>query len=1050
MRRSLDIVCTTDEAGSAIGRAIADDREFAEHAAIWPEDVSRRDFLTLMSASLALAGVSGCSTKQPAEVIVPYVRKPEQITPGKPLYYATAMPMAGSSIGVLVQSHQGRPTKVEGNPLHPASKGATDAFAQASVLSLYDPDRSQALRFLDRIRGWNEALAELQKLMAKKGGLRETKGKGFRILSETVTSPTLAAQRDELLKTFPEARWHEYEPANTGSNYAGTKLAFGKSLDVRYRLSNAKVVLTLDADPFNSGPGHLLYAREFAERRRKLNPAEMNRFYAIESASAPSAMRADHRLPVKASQVEQIARVLAAELGILNSRTESPQPFDKWVKVAAQDLRANTGQCVVIPGDFQPAAVHALAHAINVKLENVGKTLEFTAPVNGDQPEPIQSLELLCKEMESGQVQVLLILGGNPVLTVPSDLNFAEKLGKVPLRIRLGLYDDETSRLCQWHVPEAHYLESWGDTRAFDGTCTIIQPLIAPLYGGRSAYEVIATFSDKATRPTHDIIRDYWQQYHKAKKIEESFDRFWRRSLHDGIVVGTALEAQSVTLRDGWANEIGTVANNSETELVLRLDPTVHDGRFANNGWLQELPKPLTKLTWDNAAIISPNTAKTLGVKATFGPHGGAHGEYITELVNLSFEQDGRAYKLDDVPVMILPGAPDGVVTLHFGYGRTAGGKVGLGKGVDAYQLLTTKGRFFTRGLKVAKTGKPYTLASTANDFMFQGENAWKRGTVREATLAEFQRDPRFATNQFEHHVGPLPPVAGFLKSDGDKPPVVGDKPLDLYPGFKYDGYKWGMVVDLNACVGCGGCVVACQSENSIPVVGKDQVTRGRAMHWLRIDQYFHGDPSNSETISAAYQPLMCVHCENAPCEVVCPVEATSHSTDGLNEMTYNRCVGTRYCSNNCPYKVRRFNFLKYSDFATESLKLQRNPSVTVRSRGVMEKCTFCVQRIRHAEIEAKNLDRYGIDPNRPSLAFIRDGDVVTACQAACPTQAIVFGDMNDLVSHGGKGSTVAQLKVDPRDYGLLSELNTRPRLTHLAAVRNPNPALEPEAKRHG
>jgi molybdopterin-containing oxidoreductase family iron-sulfur binding subunit len=1041
------------------------EREFPAQAAAWTDPVTRRQFLTLMGASLALAGVSGCARETP-ENWAPPVHRPEQVIPGKPLYFATAMPLAGSAVGLLVESHAGRPTKVEGNPDHPASLGATDAFAQASVLTLYDPDRAQALTYLNRIRGWNEALADLQKAFQER--LRPNKGRGFRILSEIITSPTLAAQRDALLQTFPEARWHQYEPAVTNSGHAGTRLAFGEPLDAIYHFDRAKVVVVLDADPFGSGPGHLRYASEFMERRRKLTRDEMNRLYAVESYPTGSGLRADHRLPLRAGQIEAFARALAARLGVTDKRQELPEPIERWVGAVAKDLQDNREKCVVVPGEHQPAAVHSLAHAINDRLGGVGRDrpVEFIQPVNASPADPVQSLGELVEAMDRGpddkdRVQVLLILSGNPAFTAPADFRFAERMLKVPTRVRLGLYNDETSRLCHWHVPEAHFLEAWGDTRTFDGTMTVMQPLIAPLYGGRSAHEVLAAFSDQPNQPGHEIVRNHWRSYHQDRGIQESFDRFWRRCLHNGTVPDTRHAARDVRLQDAWRQEVlgrkpeslaePAAASGGQLEVIFRPDPTIHDGRFANNGWLQELPKPITRLTWDNAALMSPRTARDLGIRNTLGTNGGSHGQTIADTVTLHYRDRtilDNASKPAEVPVLILPGHPDGSVTLHYGYGRAVAGRVGTGTGFNVYQLRTSAAPSFDRGLTVTPTGRRAVLACTQGHYLLQNEEAFQRGTVRVATLAEFEKNKYFATEDFEHFSGPLPVVGSVPQKTHESMPTVGRKPLDLYPEFPYLGYKWGMVVDLNACTGCGGCVVACQAENNIPVVGKTEVTRAREMHWLRIDQYHKGDPERPETIETIFQPLMCVHCENAPCEVVCPVEATSHSIDGLNEMTYNRCVGTRYCSNNCPYKVRRFNFLQYSDYATESLKSQRNPDVTVRTRGVMEKCTFCVQRIRNAEIRAKNENRYGQDPSRPDTALIHDGEVITACQAACPTRAIVFGDMNDLVSHQGQGSQVARQKKDPRQYGLLSDLNTRPRLTYLAAVRNPNPALQESGDR--
>jgi molybdopterin-containing oxidoreductase family iron-sulfur binding subunit len=1073
MRRSLDLM---DDArtrlrsarGPAYWRTLEEladtpafrelvEREFPEQAASWTDPVSRRQVLTLMGASLALAGAAGCSRPMP-DTWVPPTRRPEQITPGKPLFFATAMPLAGSAVGLLVESHDGRPTKIEGNPQHPASLGATDAFTQASILGLYDPDRSQAVTYLGRIRGWNDALVVLQRVVKQQLKRADrppgTWGRGFRILTETVTSPTLAAQLNGLRDTLPEAGWHQYEPAVSSTGCEATRLAFGEPLDARYQFDKAKVVVTLDADPFGAGPGHLAYARQFMDRRRKLTAAEMNRHYAVESSATAAGLRADHRLPLRAAQVESFARALAARLGVIDDKAELPEPYRKWVQAVADDLTAVKkagGYSVIVPGEHQTPAVHALAHAINDRLGNIGQTVTFTQPVNVRPEDPVRSLKELCDDIDAGKVQVLLILGGNPVFTAPADFEFEKRIQKVPLRIRLGLYDDETSRQCQWHFPQAHYLEAWSDTRTFDGTCTIMQPLIAPLYSGRSAHEVVAAFSNQPTQTGHKLVRAHWQQHHKDRGIQEPFDRFWRRCIHDGIVPDTRFEAKRVTLRDNWRDALKESTREEITasapqglELNVRADPTVFDGRFANNGWLQELPKPVTKLTWDNAAIVSPNTAREFGLTNSFGDHGGSHGETIADTATLSLKLGERLYQLDNVPVLILPGQPDGCITLNYGYGRSVAGRVGTGTGVNTYALRTSVAPSTVRGVTLTRTKHTTVLAVTQSHFAIKSAEAAKRGIIRVMPLAEVEHPGSHEHGEGGgHEGGPLPIVGPFPQKTPEHMPAVGRLPLDLYPeDHKYDGYKWGMVIDLNACTGCGGCVVACQAENNSPVVGKDQVTRAREMHWLRIDQYHTGDPAQPETVSGFFQPLMCVHCENAPCEVVCPVEATSHSADGLNEMTYNRCVGTRYCSNNCPYKVRRFNFLQYSDYATQSLKLQRNPEVTVRTRGVMEKCTFCVQRIRNAEIDAKNQNRYGEDPNRPEVPYLRDGEVLTACQTACPTQAIVFGDMNDLDAQKQPRSQVAKLQGGPRHYGLLSELNTRPRLTYLAAVRNPNPAL--------
>jgi molybdopterin-containing oxidoreductase family iron-sulfur binding subunit len=1032
--RSLDEWADTPEFRAFI------EREYPQHVHELGDPISRRRFLSLMGASLALAGLNGCNMRQPPEKLIPYVRQPEAITPGKPLYFATAMPQPGGAIGLLVESHQGRPTKIEGNPQHPSSRGATDVFAQASVLELYDPDRSQAVTYLGRIRSWDDTVAELQKVVREK--VHPNGGSRFRILSESVNSPTLAGQMEELLKTYRDAKWYQYEPAVWGNARAGARLAYGEPLDVRYEFTAADVVVTLDANVFNSGPGQVRYARDFTSRRRPAKASDtMNRHYAIESTPTPAGMAADHRLPLRASEIEPFARQLAAELGISGfSRDAQRSAIATWLTGIAKDLTAHAGRSVVVAGADQPPALHALAHAINHKLGNIGKTVFLTEAIGfraGD--DPVRSLRDLADDMDKG-IDVLLILGGNPAFTAPVDLDFVERMQKVPLRIRLGLYDDETARQCHWHIPEAHFLESWADTRGHDGTSSVIQPLIAPLYAGRSAIDVLAVFAGQPKRPAFEIVRAHWRKFWEEKKPGGSFEAFWQKSVHDGVIAGTAFEPKTVTLKSDWSEPRPT-GSGGDFEIIFRPDPTIHDGRYCNNSWLQELPKPLTKLTWENALLVSPNTAQSLGVTDSFGPHGGPHGETFADTVTLHFA--GRT--LDQVPVLIQPGHPDQSATLHYGYGRPFAGRVGSNIGANAYALRHTGAMSFGQGLRIEKTGRRATLACTQFHHMLQDragrDEAAIRipGLIRAATFEEFRKAVGREAGEASEHAESWP----HLEGDGSMPvvgvrpqkqPQLGRKPLDLYPEiFPYDGYKWGMVVDLSACVGCNACVVACQAENNIAVVGKDQVVRGREMHWLRIDRYYRGEPAAPE---AFFQPMACQHCENAPCELVCPVAATSHSPDGLNEMTYNRCVGTRYCSNNCPYKVRRFNFYLYSDYATASLKMQRNPEVTVRSRGVMEKCTFCVQRIRNAEIAAKNEDRYAEDPSRPQVAFVRDGEIVTACQAACPTQAIVFGDMNDVRSR------VAAQKQNPRHFGVLTELNTRPRLTYLAPVRNPNPAL--------
>jgi MoCo/4Fe-4S cofactor protein with predicted Tat translocation signal len=987
--------------------------EFPSQIEAITDPVARRTFLKLMGASLALAGFSAC-TRQPAEKIVPYVRQPEEIIPGRPLFFATAMTLGGVATGLLVESHEGRPTKIEGNPLHPGSLGAADVFAQAAVLGLYDPDRSQTLINLGEIRPWSAFLGALRATVTAQQPL---KGAGIRILTESVASPTLAAQIRDILKAYPSATWHQWDPASRENARAASKLAFGQYVDPQYRFDQADIILALDADCLTCGPGSLRYARDFAARRRPEDAARMNRLYALESMPTSTGARADHRLALKASLIEAAARRIADLAGSGGTggagRTGVAQDFSpadgfspaqaKFFTAVANDLRAHRGRSIVIAGDSQPAAVHALAHALNQALGNVGATVIYTDPVEAEPIDQVGSLKALVADMNAGRVDLLLILGGNPVYTAPGDLKFADALNNVQLRAHLSLYDDETSALCHWQIPETHFLEAWSDARAYDGTASIVQPLIAPLYGGKSAHEVLAALTDRPERSSYDIVREFWTAHAPgaagrpapANAPSAEFETSWRRWLHDGVIPDTAFQPRTVSVNAAAVNAAGNraPADAQGLELIFRDDPSVLDGRFANNGWLQELPKPLTKLTWDNAVLVSPSMAAKLKTKGQPAFQGGEHGQIVSDVVELRYR--GRTVR---GPIFVVVGHPDDCATVHAGYGRTRAGHVGSGRGFNVNTLRTVDAMMFGGGLEIVATGDTYSLACTQYHHLMEG-----RGQVRAVTRDEFVRDP-----------------ASVNEGPGiEKPPP---KTLTLYPDYKYEGYKWGMAIDVNSCVGCNACVVGCQSENNIPIVGKDQVLRGREMHWLRVDTYYRGTADNPETY---FQPVPCMQCENAPCEVVCPVGATVHSHEGLNDMVYNRCVGTRYCSNNCPYKVRRFNFLLYQDWNTPALKLGRNPDVSVRSRGVMEKCTYCVQRINEKKIDAEKEDRQ-----------LHDGEIKTACQQTCPADAIVFGDLND------PNSRVSRLKAEVRNYSLLEELNTRPRTTYLAAVRNVNPEL--------
>jgi len=947
------------------------ENEFPHGANDLETKLDRRELLKVMAASAAFAGLTGC-TKLPTQKIVPYVRQPEEIIPGKPLFYATAMTLGGVASGVLVESHMGRPTKIEGNPDHPASLGAANAFAQASILGLYDPDRSQAAIRDGRIASWPEFLSELSSaLTAEKGN----SGSGIRLLTQTITSPTLGEQIREFLKTYPSAKWIQYESVMRDNVREGAKIAFGEYVNTVYRVDQADVILALDSDFLTAGPGCVRYARDFARKRRVEGPeSKMNRLYAVESTPTNTGAMADHRLRMRASDIEGFARALARELGLATVAAPAVALNipNSWIPALARDLRQHAGSTLVTVGDRQPAVVHAFAHAINQTLGNVGKTVYFTEPIEVSPIKQWDAIAELASDIRAGSLTTLLILGCNPAYDAPADLGFKEILPKVPFTARLGLYEDETSALCHWHIPQAHELESWGDARAYDGTVSVIQPLIAPLYNGKSELDFLAVINGQSSKSSHDLVHDHWQG---QRPDEARFDVSWEKSLRDGVVAGTAFPPKQLAVKP----EVGAqppAGTPQGLEIVFRPDPAIWDGRFANSGWLQELPKPMTKLTWDAVAMLSPDTAARRGIKS----------EDAVEL-----EYQGRTIV---APAWVMPGHADDSVTVFLGYGRTRAGRVGTGAGFDAGWIRPSGTPWFGLGLEIRKTGQKWALATTQTQSSMEG-----REPIRITTLGEYQKKPKFAQADAE------------------------ENPLSLYPEVKYEGNAWGMAIDLNACTGCGACVVACQSENNIAVVGKRETMIGRAMHWIRIDRYYQGSVEAPDTY---HQPVLCMHCEDAPCEVVCPVAATVHSPEGLNEMVYNRCVGTRYCSNNCPYKVRRFNFYLYSDWDTPSLFGMRNPNVTVRSRGVMEKCSYCVQRINAVKIEAEKQERP-----------IRDGEIVTACQQTCPSEAIVFGNIND------PNSRVAKLKAKDRNYKLLEELNTRPRTTYLAKLRNPNPEIE-------
>ncbi|HEV2319684.1 MAG TPA: TAT-variant-translocated molybdopterin oxidoreductase [Verrucomicrobiae bacterium] len=946
-------------------------REFAPGSSEW-NGFSRRDFLKVMGASLALAGLPAC-TRQPIGKIIPYVNRPEELIPGRPLFFATAMTLSGFATGLIVESHEGHPTKIEGNPGHPSSLGATNIFHQATLLDLYDPDRSQAVLEQAQPQTWDNFVdAMFDALQSQSSG----RGAGLRILTETITSPTLHSQIQALLKKFPQAKWHQYEPANRDHVREGSRLAFGEIVETQYRFDKARVIVALDSDFLYLHPNSVRYARDFAaSRRARFSESEMNRLYVIESSPTVTGSNADHRFPVRAAEIAGVAAELAGQLGAPFSRGAG-SAASAWISAVAEDLSAHPGEGIVLAGPAQPPPVHALAHWMNHQLRNVGNTVAYTDSAESNPVNQTDSLEELVEALDANAVEVLAVLGGNPAFTAPANFQFADKLKKAKFSVHLATEVNETSSLCTWHIPENHFLESWGDARAFDGTISIIQPLILPLYDGKSAHELLDVMLSPPGRSDYDIVQEFW----KSQNPAPDFDERWRKALHDGFIADTALPDKSVTLRPlDFSRSLSD--KPAGLEITFRPDPTLFDGRFANNGWLQELPKPITKLTWDNAAFIAPALAERENL---------ANGD----VVEIQFK-DRRM----SLPVWITPGQPDVSIGLQFGYGRNRVGRVGTGTGFNVYPLRTSSAVWSGDGVTLRKTGVRHELVTTQIQHVIDSP---ERQIVREGTFEDFKSDPNFVQKD-----SVSPAESDTLFTPGE---------------FKYNGYRWGMAIDLSACIGCGACTIACQAENNIPVVGRQQVAMGRIMHWIRVDGYFRGSPANPQI---THQPVPCMQCENAPCEVVCPVDATVHDKEGLNLQVYNRCIGTRYCSNNCPYKVRRFNFLQYADYDAASLKPMWNPNVTVRWRGVMEKCTYCLQRISAARIKAENQDR-----------TIREGEIQTACQQVCPANAILFGNLND------PDSRVSKLRTHPLNFLMLGQLNTRPRTAYLARLRNPNPKI--------
>jgi molybdopterin-containing oxidoreductase family iron-sulfur binding subunit len=951
------------------------------------DPIARRDFLTRMGAAMALAGLGAC-TRAPREEIVPYVHQPPEVRPGIARFYATAFVLGGYATGLLVESHGGRPTKVEGNPLHPASLGATGVFEQASVLSLYDPSRARGARARGAVASWEEVSRSIVQ-----GRWTASSGDGLWLLLEPTSSPTLAALLDDIRERLPRARIAFHSVAGPANAWEGARIAFGQVLETRPALERADVIVALDADLLTARPDSLRLSRQFARRRAVSGPQDsMNRLYVVEPLYTVTGANADHRLRVRASEIVAIAAALATAVGlpllpggIPPALSAAAAPHQRWIDVVARDLLAHRGRSLVIAGDGQPPEVHALAHAINATLGNLGVTAALAPSPIVDAGAPSFGIDALAAALEDGEVDTLVICAENPVYASPRGRELARLVSRARQSVYLGLHEDETAASCTFTIARAHTLESWGDARAFDGTVSIVQPLVEPLFGGRTELELLGLFAGEGGRASpYDLVRARL----RARLSDEGgagpgddFERTWRQALRRGIVDGSARPA--VEARVDWRSIAARLASASpaaaaDLELALRPDPRVHDGRFANNAWLLELPSPVEKLTWTNAATLSTETASKLGI---------ANGD---ELVIRAGERAVNA------PVLVVPGQAEGTVGLSLGWGRSRGAELAHGRGANAFALADAP-TFRPIPVHIEKTGAKRDLPITQTERSLVGRDA---EVLQHGTLATL-RDERRSTEDREQKPARKRQLSLYDREPGPSP------------------WQWGMAIDLSRCTGCNACVVACQAENNVPTVGPDNVVLNREMHWLRIDAYVVGDAREPHV---AFQPMLCQHCEKAPCEYVCPVNATVHSPDGLNEMVYNRCVGTRFCSNNCPYKVRRFNWFDFHRAETPTEQLVHNPDVTVRERGVMEKCTFCVQRLRHFEIET----RQGKGPAAPR----------TACQQVCPTEAIVFGDILQ------RGAEVKRLSESERAFVVLDELGTEPRVRYLSRLTNPNPEL--------
>ncbi len=1030
-------------------------REFPDGASTL-EGVDRRQFLKIMAASFALGGVGMAGCRRPESNIVPFGKSVEGYIQGLPLYYATAMPVRRWALPLLAETHEGRPTKLEGNPKYAPLGGASSLMAQASLLDLYDPDRASA----HTRAGETIDAAEVSSILA--GVAKDyagSGGAGLAFLAESSSSPTRARLAERLRSKFPKAVWAEYEPVSDEPPVEAARAVFGRDVRPVYRFAKAKRIVSLDADFLHAEAGSLLYARDFAKGRRVSSKEDaMNRLYVAESDFTLTGSMADHRLRLASSHMLALAAALAAKVTGDDSYGSLAAGLDvdpRWVNECAADLASSKGECLVVAGSHLPAVVHGIVYAINAALGNIGSTVEFVDCAAA----PAASITELASAIRAGSVKTLFVLGGNPVYNAPADLDWRSLQGSVKDVVRFGYYPDETSAAAGTHIAAAHYLESWGDARAVDGTVLPIQPMILPLFGGLTEIEVLARLSGEAKADPHALVQETLSSLAGGDPAR-SFEKF----LHDGLLADSALPAIPVEFDGAGLAKLAAGAPKpaavSESSLEVRFVPDykLDDGRFANNGWLQECPNPITKISWDNAILVSPRLGKKLGIQSkgsllqvardeTANFTKGIEGAPVAEIT-----VGGRTIR---GPLHIQPGLSNWTIILPLGYGRPAAGRVGHGAGFDAYPLRTAESPHVATGGSLRLTGERLILANTQEHWSMEG-----RDLVREANLSEFHEAPGFVKEVGMEAEGP-----SVLGEEGEKMPLAGQvseipRGNSLYKTPKFDGvHQWGMSIDLNTCIGCNACVVACQAENNIPIVGKDQAVRGREMHWIRLDRYYsdgkaegaafggEGNKEIPEDPQVSLQPVACMQCELAPCEMVCPVNATVHDEEGLNVMAYNRCIGTRYCANNCPYKVRRFNYFDWNERKIgsfymgplgpqgmpELVKMAKNPEVSVRMRGVMEKCTYCVQRIENGKIQWKVK---AAKDGRPGDVSVPDGTIRTACQQVCPVEAIVFGNLLD------PRSAVAQAKDRPQDYALLGYLNIRPRTTYLAKLRNPNPRM--------